>query len=450
MSSLLNNPVFDRPERNQSGTGPGSENRAGAREAGKGLAKRLFDTRAHSLSLAKPLSAEDMTVQASDDASPTKWHLAHVTWFFENFVLVPYLDGYRIFDEDFNFCFNSYYEALGPRHPRAKRGLLTRPSAEQVLAYRHHVDEALHRLVEADGAVEGDVAGLIELGINHEQQHQELLLTDILALFAANPLRPAYQNRGTGGSDFATPDTLGWSEIPVGILRTGFAEDGFCWDNELPAHEALVRPFKIANRLVTNGEWLSFIEDGGYATPSLWLADGWATVNRESWEAPLYWEKTDAGWSQMSLQGMHPVAPAEPVVHVSYYEADAFARWAGKRLPTEFEWEAVARAHGEGPTRNSGIFRPSPGEAAAAEGSVTQLFGDVWQWTASAYLAYPGYRPPEGAIGEYNGKFMVGQHVLRGSSCVTPAGHSRPTYRNFFYPHQRWQYLGLRLAAEID
>jgi ergothioneine biosynthesis protein EgtB len=410
----------------------------------------LFETRAHSLALAKPLSAEDMTVQASDDASPTKWHLAHVTWFFENFVLAPHLDGYRIFDNDFNYCFNSYYEALGPRHPRPKRGLLTRPSAARVLEYRAHVDDALHRLVDKDVARQGEIARLIEIGINHEQQHQELLLTDILALFAANPLRPAYQARAPRQDKLTPLQPLGWVDFAGGILPVGHSSDGYCWDNELPSHDALIRPFKLADRLVTNSEWFSFIEDGGYVTPSLWLADGWATVNRESWEGPLYWEKADGGWSQMSLQGLQPIEPAEPVAHISYYEADAFARWAGKRLPTEFEWEAVAHAYSETQSRDISVFRPSAATSADAPGSPKQLFGDVWQWTASAYLAYPGYRPPEGAIGEYNGKFMVGQHVLRGSSCATPAGHSRPTYRNFFYPHQRWQFLGLRLAAEID
>jgi ergothioneine biosynthesis protein EgtB len=438
--------AFDRPERNQSADGSRSR---GREERAAGLIPRLFETRAHSLTLAKPLSPEDMTVQASDDASPTKWHLAHVTWFFENFVLVPHLEGYRIFDDDFNYCFNSYYEALGPRHPRGRRGLLTRPSAARVIDYRKHVDEALRRLVEKDVAPDSEIARLLEIGINHEQQHQELLLTDILALFAANPLRPAYQSAAPLGRAGAEPDALGWIDIAGGIRRVGHPGNGYSWDNELPAHDALVHPFKLADRLVTNSEWQSFIEDDGYETASLWLADGWATVNREGWDSPLYWEKTDEGWSQMSLQGLQPVAPSEPVAHVSYYEADAFARWAGKRLPTEFEWEAVVQAFPQVPAQSSRTIRP---RAAIPDKECTprQLFGEVWQWTASAYLAYPGYRPPEGAIGEYNGKFMVGQHVLRGSSCVTPAGHTRPTYRNFFYPHQRWQFLGLRLAAETD
>jgi ergothioneine biosynthesis protein EgtB len=441
--------VFDRPERNQSGSGSGSGSRP-CDDLHASLAARLFETRAHSLSLAKPLSAEDMTVQASDDASPTKWHLAHVTWFFENFILVPHLDGYQVFDDDFNYCFNSYYEALGPRHPRGRRGLLTRPSSERVFAYREHVDDGLRRLVQTDIGREPVIARLLEIGINHEQQHQELLLTDILALFAANPLRPAYQPGATGQSGATNSDPLGWIDVAGGIVPIGHGGDSYCWDNEMPVHDALVHPFKLADRLITNGEWLSFMEDGGYATASLWLADGWATVQREGWDSPLYWEKSDAGWSQMSLQGLQSVVHSEPVAHVSYYEADAFARWAGKRLPTEFEWETVARAYPSMPSKHPTLFRPSAAGPVVETGAPRQLFGQVWQWTASAYLGYPGYRAPAGAIGEYNGKFMVGQHVLRGSSCVTPAGHSRPTYRNFFYPHQRWQFLGLRLAAEID
>lgn len=438
-------------------TAPPSENIVSPSQSGEealsngrdALAARLFETRRHSLVLAEPLSVEDMVVQASDDASPTKWHLAHVTWFFENFVLKPHLAGYRVFDEAFNYCFNSYYESLGPRHPRPKRGLLTRPASERVFAYRSYVDEALQRLLSSDESRNGEIEQLIEIGINHEQQHQELLLTDILALFAANPLRPAYHAKPFA-IDLAEPEPLTWTEYPGGIVGIGHTAEGYCWDNERPAHDALVHPFKLANRLATNAEWLAFMEDGGYSTPALWLADGWSTVNREGWESPLYWEKSaDGGWSQMSLQGLLPVGPADPVTHVSYYEADAFARWAGKRLPTEFEWEASALSHSGEAAKSSGVLRPQRSETSALKGP-KQLFGQVWQWTASAYLPYPGYRPPAGAIGEYNGKFMVGQHVLRGSSCVTPPGHSRATYRNFFYPHQRWQFLGLRLAAEAQ
>ncbi|HVZ03161.1 ergothioneine biosynthesis protein EgtB [Hyphomicrobium sp.] len=413
------------------------------------LSDRLFATRQHSLALAAPLTPEDMVVQAMEDASPTKWHLAHVTWFFENFVLKRHLDGYRIFDDAFNYCFNSYYETLGPRHPRPKRGLLTQPSADRVLAYRAHVDEALHALLSTDAGQSSEVARLLEIGINHEQQHQELLLTDILALFAANPLKPAYQPYPSK-LDLSAPQPVRWLDYAGGIQRIGHTSDGYHWDNEGPSHETLIHPFKLADRLVTNAEWLEFIEDKGYGTASLWLADGWSTVNREEWQAPLYWQKTEAGWFQMSLHGLLPVVPAEPVAHVSYYEADAFARWAGKRLPTEFEWETAALTSGvDRESVHATTLRPQPAAPGKAD-SPKQLFGDVWQWSASAYLPYPGYKPPAGAIGEYNGKFMVSQQVLRGASCATPQGHSRPTYRNFFYPHQRWQFAGLRLASEID
>ncbi len=428
--------------RNQTSAASGGEQRAGNTP----LATRLFETRNLSLELAAPLSPEDVVVQAMDDASPTKWHLAHVTWFFENFVLKPYLQGYQIFDDTFNYCFNSYYESQGPRHPRPKRGLLTRPSIDRVFAYRAHVDEALQTLMSGDDAT-GEVARLIEIGINHEQQHQELLLTDILALFAANPLRAAYQ-ASPSGLDFSEPDPVQWITYEGGIRSVGHRGDGYSWDNELPSHDALVHPFQLADRLVTNSEWLAFIADGGYQTASLWLADGWTTIHQNDWRAPLYWEERDGSWFQMSLQGLLPIVPSEPVRHVSYYEADAFARWAGKRLPTEFEWEVAAQAEPADRGLDVGILRPR--RAATRKGQPTQFYGDVWQWTSSAYLSYPGYRPPVGAIGEYNGKFMVSQHVLRGSSCVTPKGHSRPTYRNFFYPHQRWQFLGLRLASEIE
>jgi ergothioneine biosynthesis protein EgtB len=408
------------------------------------LAGRLLETRRRSRELAEPLSPEDMTVQAMEDASPTKWHLAHVTWFFETFILLAHLPGYRVFDDSFSYCFNSYYESLGPRQQRPRRGVLTRPSAERVMAYRAHVDEGLARLCK-DG-VEGDIAQLIEVGINHEQQHQELLLTDILTLFAANPLRPAYR-APCPRPVRSEPDAMGWVSFPGGIRQIGHDGVGCAWDNELRRHDALVHPFLLADRLVSNAEWLEFMADGGYRTASLWLADGWTTVNREGWQAPLYWEQRDGEWLAMSLEGLQRIDRAAPVCHVSYYEADAFARWAGKRLPTEFEWEAAAaNLQPTGSPLDSGAFRPLP--APAADGSLRQMFGDVWQWTQSAYLPYPGYRPPAGALGEYNGKFMVSQQVLRGGSCATPPGHTRATYRNFFYPQQRWQFMGLRLASE--
>jgi ergothioneine biosynthesis protein EgtB len=407
-----------------------------------------METRRLSLELASPLTPEDMVVQAMEDASPTKWHLAHVTWFFETFVLTKHLAGYRIFDETFNYCFNSYYESQGKRQPRPKRGLLTRPSAERVLAYRAHVDAALERLV-AEGVPErSEVARLIEVGINHEQQHQELLLTDILALFAANPLRPAYR-APRPRTHRAGPDPVRWIDFPGGIVKIGHDGRGFAWDNEAPRHDALIHPFRLADRLVTNGEWLEFMADGGYRTASLWLADGWTTVNREDWQSPLYWEDRDGEWRAMTLEGLGPIDAAASVAHVSYYEADAYARWAGKRLPTEFEWEVAAQGlPGTGNTLATRALRTLPPDAPST-GRPRQMFGDVWEWTQSAYLPYPGYRPPEGALGEYNGKFMVSQQVLRGASCATPDGHSRPTYRNFFYPHQRWQFAGLRLASEI-
>jgi ergothioneine biosynthesis protein EgtB len=408
---------------------------------------RLFETRRLSLELAEPLSAEDMTVQAMDDASPSKWHLAHVTWFFETFILRKHLPGYEAFDDTFNYCFNSYYESQGARQPRPKRGLLTRPSSERVLAYRAHVDAALAKLFARGISASSQIARLVEVGINHEQQHQELLLTDILALFAANPLRPAYRPAPAGVST-VEPEPIRWLSFPGGVVKIGHDGKSFAWDNELPRHEALIHPFQLADRLVSNAEWLQFMAEGGYRTASLWLADGWGLMNREGWQAPLYWQERDGQWLAMSLHGLQPIAPASPVAHVSYYEADAYARWAGKRLPSEFEWELAAQdLPVTGNTLASKALRPLPAEGDV--GKPRQMFGDVWEWTQSAYLPYPGYRPLAGALGEYNGKFMVSQQVLRGGSCATPFGHTRATYRNFFYPHQRWQFMGLRLASEI-
>jgi ergothioneine biosynthesis protein EgtB len=407
------------------------------------LQTRLMETRRLSLALAAPLSDEDQVVQAMDDASPTKWHLAHTTWFFEAFVLPRFLPGYRVFDETFEYCFNSYYESVGPRHPRPKRGLLTRPSGDQVRAYRAHVDEALEHLF--DDELPPEAAELVELGINHEQQHQELLLTDILSLFAAEPLKPAYREAKPGVAvSKAVP--LTWSSFEGGIFEAGHDGNGFAYDNEGPRHEQLVHPFKLANRCVTNAEWIDFIEDGGYAKATLWLADGWTTIQTQDWRRPLYFEEAEGGNMQMGLLGYRPVDPAAAVTHVSYYEADAFARWAGYRLPSEFEWEVASAALPvEGRTLGADHLRPMP---AKAGDSLQQMFGDVWEWTASAYLPYPGFKAAPGAVGEYNGKFMCSQFVLKGGSCATPDGHVRRTYRNFFYPHQRWQFTGLRLAAD--
>ena len=412
------------------------------------LAERLRRARRRSLEIAAPLTAEDMTVQAMDDASPTKWHLAHVTWFFETFLLVPHLPGYRRFDERFAYCFNSYYETMGARHPRPRRGVLTRPTCEEVLAYREHVDAALGRLL-AERGEEGPIGELVELGIHHEQQHQELMLTDILALFAANPLAPVYRDAATE-CETKPAEPLSWISFPGGLRRVGTDAHDFSWDNERPEHAVLVTPYRLASRLVTNGEWLAFMADGGYTNPLLWLADGWTTVQREGWRAPGYWCDADETWRQITLHGFAPIDPAAPVTHVSYYEADAFARWCGKRLPSEQEWEAAVRSSAlDADEAIDGRLTPAPARLSAQQ-KLRQVFGCAWQWTASAYLPYPGYRPPPGAIGEYNGKFMVSQHVLRGSSCLTPEGHARATYRNFFYPHQRWQMTGVRLADEAQ
>ena len=407
------------------------------------LRDRLVATRHLSTELARPLSDEDQVVQANDDSSPAKWHLAHTTWFFEAFLLKRFLPGYRVFDEKFEYCFNSYYESAGPRHPRPKRGLLTRPTAEEVRAYRTYVDAALHRLCARE--LPAEAKALVELGINHEQQHQELLLTDILSLFAAGPLKPAYRPANPGVSVHGTAPLV-FIPFDGGIFEVGHEGAGFAYDNEGPRHEVLLRPFKLARRCVTNDEWIQFIEDGGYATPTLWLADGWATVQAQDWQGPLYFEEAEGGYMQMSLLGFRPVDPAAPVTHVSYYEADAFARWTGYRLPTEFEWEvAAASVELEGRTLGGDQLRSMP--AKNGDG-LAQMFGDVWEWTGSAYLPYPGFKPAPGAVGEYNGKFMCNQFVLKGGSCATPDGHIRATYRNFFYPHQRWQFMGLRLAGD--
>jgi ergothioneine biosynthesis protein EgtB len=370
---------------------------------------------------AAPLSAEDQAIQSMPDASPTKWHRAHTTWFFETFLIQPNVPGYKVFDERFAFLFNSYYVAAGPRHARPKRGLITRPNAAEVAAYRAHVDAAVENLIpDASGDAWPEIARILEIGLNHEEQHQELMLTDILHAFAQNPTHPAYD---TNWHPPKAGAKAGWIELPEGIHTIGHQGEGYCFDNEGPSHRVLVGPVKLARALVTNAEWLAFMNDGGYANPMLWLSDGWATVQAEGWQAPGYWQERDGAWHQLTLGGLRPVDPAAPVMHISYYEADAFARWAGKHLPTEQQWEVAARA-----------------------GQLDDAFGIVWQWACSAYCAYPGFVACDGALGEYNGKFMINQMVLRGSSLATPAGHSRVTYRNFFYPPARWQFTGLRLA----
>jgi ergothioneine biosynthesis protein EgtB len=384
-------------------------------------AARYAAIRGHTEQLAAALTAEDQCVQSMPDASPAKWHRAHTTWFFEQFVLRTFAPDYQLFDPVFGFLFNSYYEAVGARHPRPMRGLLTRPSVEHVARYRTHVDAAMARLIPEAGE---DAAYLTELGLQHEQQHQELLLTDMLHAFAQNPLAPAVLPGWQEPSGAAAPTKF--VHFTGGVARIGWQDDGFCFDNETPAHDVLLPDYALASRLVRAGEWLDFMRDGGYRTPTLWMSDGWAQVQAQGWSAPLYWQERDGAWWQMGPGGLALLDPNTPVRHINWYEADAFARWAGARLPTEAEWE-MAQGHPD----------------------IHESTGHVWQWTSSAYGSYPGYRPAAGAVGEYNGKFMVNQMVLRGGSLATPPTHARPTYRNFFHPDKRWQFSGVRLARDV-
>ena len=408
------------------------------------LERRYREVRAATVALALPLSDADATVQSMPDASPAKWHLAHTTWFFESMVLTADSSNYNAFDERFNFLFNSYYESVGARQPRPLRGLLTRPTLAEVLAYRDYVDSAIAQLLQRSPA-EG-LLKVIELGCHHEQQHQELLLTDILHLFAQNPLRPAYRESVPLPVELIDRSQT-YRGFPGGLVDIGHPGPSFAFDCEGPRHTVHIEPYRLSDRLVTNGEWAEFIADGGYRNPLLWLSDGWATVRSEAWSAPLYWEARDGEFWSMTLRGAQPIDPDAPVTHVSYFEADAFATWASRRLPTEAEWEAAAQNLAvAGNFVNSGRLRPRP--APQATGELRQMFGDVWEWTRSAFLPYPRFRPMEGALGEYNGKFMSGQFVLRGGSCVTPEDHVRATYRNFFAPNARWQFSGLRLAED--
>ncbi|PZV03953.1 MAG: ergothioneine biosynthesis protein EgtB [Leptolyngbya sp.] len=404
--------------------------------------------------LCQPLEIEDYGVQAMADVSPPKWHLAHTTWFFETFLLRPYLEGYQEFHPGYGYLFNSYYEAVGDRHPRPQRGLLSRPTVAEVYEYRAHVDAAMERLL-GDGqgtARKGDradhpaVAELTTLGLHHEQQHQELLLTDLKYNLAINPLRPAYR-QDVAVAQCACSTPLEFVEFSGGLYNIGHQAAGFAFDNEGPTHPVYLQNFALANRPVTNGEYLEFIADQGYQTAAHWLAEGWATVQSEGWQAPLYWEQRDGQWWIFTLGGLQPVNPMEPVCHLSYFEADAFATWRGCRLPTEAEWEVAASGVAvKGNLLIADHLHPQP---ASASQKLQQLYGDVWEWTQSAYLPYPGFRPAPGAVGEYNGKFMCNQMVLRGGSCVTPPGHIRPSYRNFFPPSARWQFSGLRLVKEV-
>ena len=400
--------------------------------------------RADSEALCAPLRTEDYCIQTMPDVSPAKWHLAHTSWFFETFILLPYLAGYRVHHPAYDHLFNSYYLTHGQPFARPARGSLSRPTVAEIYAYRAAIDDAMGRLLERDGEVSSELATLVTLGLHHEQQHQELLLTDIKHVFGQNPLRPVYREPPAAPERGAP--ALSWRSYPGGLYHIGHAGEGFAYDNEGPRHRVWLEPFELASRPVTNAEYLAFMADGGYREPRLWLSDGWATLQAQGWQAPLYWERRDDAWWYMTLGGMQPVDPQAPVCHVSQYEAQAFAAWAGRRLPGEAEWEVAATAEAvQGNLRASGLLRPV---AAPEDTGLQQCYGDVWEWTASAYAPYPGYRVPDGTIGEYNGKFMSSQLVLRGGSCVTPDDHIRPTYRNFFYPKDRWQFSGIRLAGD--
>ena len=434
---------------------------ASTADARSRLAADYRRVRALSEQLCEPLAVEDYVLQTAVETSPPRWHIAHVSWFFETFLLRPFLPGYRVFHPRYEYLFNSYYEQTETGFwPRPERGLLSRPTVAEVYDYRRHVDAGMARLLA--GCPEQHwptVAERLAIGINHEQQHQELLVTDIKHNLAYNPLKPAYRE-DLPQAPLADPDAVSYLGFDGGITTIGAdPAAGFAYDNEIPCHPVLLQPYRLADRLVTNAEYLEFINDGGYENPALWLADGWGAAQANGWRAPLYWEPAASAeggdlasadaWGQMTLGGLRPLNPAEPVCHVSYFEADAFARWAGKRLPTEAEWEGAAA--GQPVTGNNvdqGRLQPMPAPARTVDGALRQLFGDCWEWTSSAYLAYPGYQPPAGALGEYNGKFMCGQMVMRGGSCATSQDHTRATYRNFFYPHERWQFKGIRLAED--
>ena len=408
------------------------------------LAERYRVVRTATERLADPLSPEDCTIQSMPDASPTKWHLAHTSWYFETFVLENAIAGYRPFDSRFRELFNSYYESVGPQHARPERGMLSRPGLDAILDYRRAIDHAVLTLLEKPPDLE--LAEVLELGIQHEQQHQELVLTDLKHMLSRNPLRPAYRDAAELPQHDAPP--LRWHDHPEGLREVGHSGEGFGFDNEGPRHRVYLQHFELASRPVTNADYLEFMADGGYSNPLLWLADGWATRQERAWSAPLYWERRggrDGDWETLTLSGPRAVRPGEPVCHVSYYEADAYARWFGARLPSEAEWEiAACAARIEGNFVESGSLHPRVCEPAGS--GPQQLFGDVWEWTRSPYVAYPGFRAAQGALGEYNGKFMSNQLTLRGGSCATPQSHIRASYRNFFYPDARWQFSGLRLA----
>ncbi len=410
------------------------------------LAAQYRDVRQASERLCEPLTIEDHVVQSMPDASPTRWHLAHTSWFFETMVLKPALPGYVSLDERFDYLFNSYYNTLGKQFPRPQRGMLTRPTVEEVRAYRSHVDDHMMELLEHSNDGSAVPISVIEVGLHHEQQHQELIVTDLKHLFSLNPLHPVYR-----GVDFPTRTVpaMRWYEHPEGLVEIGFEGDGFAYDNERPRHRTFVQRYQLASRLVTCGEFIEFMEDGGYRRPEWWLSAGFNTASEAGWNAPDYWIKRDGRWMVYTLAGLKEVDASHPICHVSYYEADAYARWAGARLPTEAEWETAAiTLPAAGHFVEDGYFHPVPPVRASSGDEPEQLFGDVWEWTQSPYTAYPGFRAPEGALGEYNAKFMSGQMVLRGGSCATPRSHIRLTYRNFFHPDARWQFSGIRLARD--
>ncbi len=415
-------------------------------QPGARLLARYQTVRRMTERLARPLSPEDCQVQSMPDASPVKWHLAHTNWFFETFVLLPNFTGYEAFHPSYRYLFNSYYNAVGDRLPRPSRGLMTRPGLDEIYAYRAAVDRAMGAYLDSAGdGLPGDVATVVELGLNHEQQHQELILTDVKHALAQNPLRPAYRE-GVATVESVEARPLDWSVFPGGLQWLGHDGRGFAFDNESPRHRVYLEEYQLGSRLVTNGEYRAFLEDGGYSRPEFWLSDGWNMANSHRWEAPLYWERIEGAWWVQTLGGFRPLVEAEPVCHVSFYEADAFARWACARLPTEAEWEsAVLDQDIEGNLLEAGRFHP---QCAGQGAGLRQCFGDVWEWTRSPYTPYPGLKPMIGALGEYNAKFMCNQLVLRGGSCATPTSHIRATYRNFFPPEARWQFTGIRLAKD--
>ena len=408
------------------------------------LIERYRKVRARTEALCAPLEIEDFCIQAMENASPPKWHLAHVTWFFETFILVPYVKGYRMLREEYAHLFNSYYETAGTFFPRPQRGMLSRPTVDEVYRYRRHVDAALLELLaQPPERHAADIRPRLQLGLEHEIQHQELLLMDTRYNFSINPLQPAYHNVSPLPSD--EPPAMGWQEFAGGIVEIGHAGDGFAYDNERPRHQTYLQDFCLGTRLVSNAEYLAFVDDGAYARVELWLSDGWRTLKEQRWQAPLYWYREGRDWLHFDLSGAHDLRPDEPVSHLSYYEADAYARWAGKRLPTEAEWEHAASAQSiAGNFLDNGLYVPRPAQAGH-----NQMFGDLWEWTLSAYLPYPGFKPLPGTLGEYNGKFMSDQMVLRGGCCVTAQDHMRASYRNFFRPADRWMFSGLRLAEDL-